>query len=53
MIQALSLPPLHYIQQVRTAKQAAAVNTTPNGPIRKGEVMGKCQSAVPVERHQD
>ena len=33
------------------AKQAATVHATPNGPIRKAEAMGKCQSAVAVGKH--
>lgn len=38
-------------RDVTAAKKEAAVNTTPSGPVRKGEVMGKCQSVLTVRRH--
>lgn len=53
MTKPLSLPPLLYpaFRDVTAAKAAAAVNTTPSDVIRKGEVMGKCWSALTVRRH--
>lgn len=39
------------IWAVRAAKEAATVNTTPNGLVRKGEVVGKGQSVVAVKMH--